>query len=195
MSHSPPHGRLHSYFYSSAQGVVLHVPANRAVNNHGDGALFDRSQFHYDESTDTYRCPGDQMLARQQLERNKTRVIDAGDPAVCNACALNSRCTNTAATGRQTTPPRRSSATHAAARGGGDDALTTIHRGAPLRLAEVPHLRKCTVSASWSAGSTGRDQPGHPGLQLETHVERSRRNPTSPGLGREMSTRLAMLWS
>jgi Transposase DDE domain len=77
-----------------AQGVVLHVPANRAVNNQGDGALFDRSQFHYDESTDTYRCPGDQRRARKQLQRNKTRVIHAGDPAVCNACALKSRCTN-----------------------------------------------------------------------------------------------------
>lgn len=77
-----------------AQGVVLHVPASRAVNNQGDGTLFDRSQFHYDESTDSYRCPGNQMLARKQLQRNKTRVVYAGEPAVCGACALKSRCTN-----------------------------------------------------------------------------------------------------
>jgi transposase len=76
-----------------AQGVVLHVPANRSVNNQGDGTLFDRSQFHYDESTDTYRCPGHQTLARKQLQRNKTRVIYAGDPVVCGRCALKSRCT------------------------------------------------------------------------------------------------------
>jgi len=78
-----------------AQGVVLHVPANRSINNQGDGTLFDRSQFHYDESTDTYRCPGHQTLARKQLQRNKTRVIYAGDPVVCGACALKSRCTGT----------------------------------------------------------------------------------------------------
>ena len=36
-----------------AQGIVPHVPANRAVNNQGDGKLFDRSLFVYDESTDT----------------------------------------------------------------------------------------------------------------------------------------------
>jgi transposase len=76
-----------------AQGVVLHVPANRAVNNQGDGVLFDRSQFHYDENTDSYRCPGNQTLARKQLQRNKTRVVYAGDPAVCGVCALKSRCT------------------------------------------------------------------------------------------------------
>jgi transposase len=58
-----------------AQGVVLHVPANRAVNNQGDGMLLDRSQFHYDESTDSYRCPGNQTLARKPLQRNKTRVV------------------------------------------------------------------------------------------------------------------------
>ena len=33
------------------------------------------------------------MLARKRLQRNKTRVIYAGDPAVCGACALKSRCT------------------------------------------------------------------------------------------------------
>ena len=37
------------------QGIVPHVPANRA-NNKGDGTLFDRSQFQYDENTDTFRC-------------------------------------------------------------------------------------------------------------------------------------------
>jgi len=40
-----------------AQGIVLHVPAQRAVNNQGDGTLFDRREFHYDEKTDTFRCP------------------------------------------------------------------------------------------------------------------------------------------
>jgi transposase len=76
-----------------AQGIVLHVPANRAINNQGDGTLFDRSQFHYDEKTDTFRCPANQTLTRKQLQRHKTRVIYAGDPEVCGACAMKSRCT------------------------------------------------------------------------------------------------------
>jgi transposase len=40
------------------QGIVPHVPANRAVNNKGDGTLFDRSQFQYDENTDTILLSG-----------------------------------------------------------------------------------------------------------------------------------------
>lgn len=32
-----------------AQGIVPHVPANRSINNKGDGKLFDRALFVYDE--------------------------------------------------------------------------------------------------------------------------------------------------
>lgn len=77
-----------------SQGIVLHVPAQRAVNNQGDGTLFDRSEFHYDEKTDTFRCPANQTLSRKQLQRHKTRVVYAGDAEVCGACTMKSRCTN-----------------------------------------------------------------------------------------------------
>lgn len=77
-----------------AQGVLPHVPANRAVNNQGNGDLFDRSKFHYDERTDTFRCPANQTLTRKQLQRHKTRVIYTGSSEVCGACAMKSRCTN-----------------------------------------------------------------------------------------------------
>ena len=39
-----------------AKGILPHVPANRAVNNHGDGTLFDRTQFTYQPETDTFLC-------------------------------------------------------------------------------------------------------------------------------------------
>jgi hypothetical protein len=45
-----------------AQGILPHVPANRSVNNQGGGHLFDRSQFYYEEKTDTFRCPANQRL-------------------------------------------------------------------------------------------------------------------------------------
>jgi transposase len=76
------------------QGILPHVPANRAVNNQGDGTLFDRSEFHYDEETDTFRCPANQTLARKQLSRQDRAVYYAGQPEVCGACALKARCTN-----------------------------------------------------------------------------------------------------
>jgi transposase len=76
-----------------AQGIVPHVPANRAVNNQGDGSLFDRRCFTYDEATDTMHCPAGQVLRRKQLQRGKYRVLYAADVAQCAACVLRSRCT------------------------------------------------------------------------------------------------------
>ena len=53
-----------------AQGIVPHVPANRAVINQGDASLFDRRHFVYDEGTDTVRCPGGQDTAAQAGARH-----------------------------------------------------------------------------------------------------------------------------
>jgi transposase len=77
-----------------SQGILPHVPANRAVNNQGDGTLFDRTEFHYDETTDTFGCPAGQTLTRKQLQRHKKRVIYAAATEVCGACPMKSRCTN-----------------------------------------------------------------------------------------------------
>jgi hypothetical protein len=76
------------------RGIVPHVPANRAVNNHGDGRLFDRSEFHYDEKSDTFRCPGQQTLTRKQLSRRDRAVYYAAPAETCGACALQARCTD-----------------------------------------------------------------------------------------------------
>jgi transposase len=40
-----------------AKGILPHVPANRGVNNHGDGTLFDRTEFTYQPESDTLLCP------------------------------------------------------------------------------------------------------------------------------------------
>lgn len=77
-----------------AQGLVPHVPANRTVNNQGGGTLFDRTEFHYDEKTDTFLCPAQQTLKRKQLSRQDRAVYYAAQPEVCGTCALKARCTN-----------------------------------------------------------------------------------------------------
>ena len=79
-----------------AQGIVPHVPANRAVNNQGDGSLFDRRRFSYDEATDTMRCPAGQTLRRKQLLRYKHQVIYAAEVGACGSCVLKARCTASA---------------------------------------------------------------------------------------------------
>src|SRR5437667_1195240 len=78
------------------QGIRPHVPANRAVNNKGDGTLLDRSEFHYEENTDTFRCPAGQRLVRKQLARKDRAVIYVGRAEVCGRCPLKTRCTTSA---------------------------------------------------------------------------------------------------
>jgi len=77
-----------------AQGIVPYVPANRAINNQGNGTLFDRTEFIYDEKTDTFRCPAQQTLTRKQLQRHKKRVIYVAAAQTCGVCPLKHRCTN-----------------------------------------------------------------------------------------------------
>jgi transposase len=73
------------------RGIIPHVPAVRGVNNRGDGTLFERSDFHYDEVSDTFVCPAGQRLKRHQ--RKGRHMVYAGQPEICGACALRSRCT------------------------------------------------------------------------------------------------------
>jgi transposase len=76
-----------------AKGILPHVPASRGVNNHGDGTLFDRTEFTYQPKSDTFLCPAGQTLVRKQLSRKDRAVVYAGQSDVCGSCALKSRCT------------------------------------------------------------------------------------------------------
>ena len=58
------------------RGIVAHVPAVRGVNNRGDGTLFQRSDFQYDETSDTFLLPGGRAVASQQ--RKQRWMIYAG---------------------------------------------------------------------------------------------------------------------
>ncbi|MEA2880274.1 MAG: hypothetical protein QOF14_5470, partial [Hyphomicrobiales bacterium] len=72
-------------------GITPCVPANRAINNKGDGTLFDRSLFDYDSAADTYRCPAGRTLIRKQIMRRDNCVLYVAQD--CSGCALKSRCT------------------------------------------------------------------------------------------------------
>lgn len=74
-----------------ADAITPCVPANRAINNQGDGTLFDRSAFTYDKERDVYRCPGDRLLVRKQLHRESASVMYAAKD--CSGCTLKPRCT------------------------------------------------------------------------------------------------------
>jgi transposase/IS5 family transposase len=110
------------------QGIVPHAPANRSINNQGDGTLFDRSLFIYDEKTDTFRCPANRMLTRKRVMKHKKTVQYAASAADCSQCPLKPQCT---------TAERRLLKRHLH-----DAALQRMNARA---TAQAMRLRRCTV--------------------------------------------------
>jgi transposase len=111
-----------------AGGILPHVPANRSINSQGDGTLFDRTRFLYDEKTDTFRCPAQQTLMRKQVLSRKKSVLYAAPVEICSRCPLKPQCTSTT---------RRFVQRH-------------LHEGALQRMNEratmkAMRLRRCTV--------------------------------------------------
>jgi len=116
------------------RGVQVHVPVKRAVNNQGDGELFDRACFTYDAPTDVYACPAEKLLRRKQISRKDKAVVYAAQPSDCGACSIKERCT---------TSSRRMLSRHLY-----EQALERIHQRA---TPEVMRLRRCTVEHPFAA--------------------------------------------
>lgn len=71
--------------------ITAYVPVNRSGNPHGDGALFDRTEFVYKQETDRYVCPAGHELRRQ---RRKGKVIlYMANKEDCENCVLKDTCT------------------------------------------------------------------------------------------------------
>lgn len=116
------------------QGVRVHVPVKRSVNNQGAGDLFNQSRFTYDAQADAYVCPAHKVLQRKQLHRAGKVVIYAAQPADCSACAMKERCTKTS---------RRLVSRHLY-----EEALQRLHQRA---TPEAMRLRRCTVEHPFAA--------------------------------------------
>jgi transposase len=79
-----------------ASGIVSYVASNRAVNNRGDGSLYDRSAFSYDNANDRFTCPTGKLLERKQLSRKDKMVVYAARRENCQACPNKPQCTGAA---------------------------------------------------------------------------------------------------
>ncbi len=73
-----------------AQGIEVAVPSNRAVNNQSSD-FFQKSEFHYDEETNSFTCPAGEEL-RYTTYNSKTRM-HLYSRTGCVSCALQSKCT------------------------------------------------------------------------------------------------------
>ena len=78
-----------------AHGLRPYVPVNRAINNHGDGTLFDKSAFTYHADGDYYTCPAGEALPKK-TKSTKNRLYLYTSEA-CTGCRLKEQCT----TGKQ----------------------------------------------------------------------------------------------
>lgn len=74
-----------------AETITPCAPANRAINNRGDGTMFDRSVFVYEPEADRYRCPAGRVLVRKQLHRKKRNITYVS--LDCSGCILKPQCT------------------------------------------------------------------------------------------------------
>jgi hypothetical protein len=143
-----------------AKGILPHVPANRGVNNQGDGTLFDRSEFIYQPESDTFLCPAGQQLARQTIIAERSCGVLRRVTRRVRKLRAEIAMHNGLPAFSLTASARRGSATHATASHAGSHAATTIDGGASVCQPQIPHLRTSTLPAAWSAGSTNGNQPG-----------------------------------
>jgi len=120
-----------------AAGLVPHVPANRGVNNQGDGTLFDRSLFLYQPESDSFLCPAGKTVGRKQLHRKDRTVLYQARAADCGNCSMKPRCTKS---------PQRIVGRHI-----DEDALNRMHQRATPALMR---LRRCTVANTPSERSS-----------------------------------------
>lgn len=74
-----------------AHGLTPYVPVNRAINNHGDGKLFDKSAFTYHADGDYFECPAGETLPKK-TKSTKDRMYLYTTEA-CSGCRLKERCT------------------------------------------------------------------------------------------------------
>lgn len=104
--------------------ITAYVPPRRSPNNQGEGTFFNRDDFSYDGSADTYLCPAGKQLSPKQLLDNRRSVTYIAKAKDCSACALKSQCTDA---------PRRHVSRHL-----DEDALA----GAAARLEAAPDMMK-----------------------------------------------------
>jgi transposase len=56
-------------------------------------ALYGRDAFTYNAAEDGYHCPQDHLLPLARSKRTEGVVVYRGDPAICNACPVKTKCT------------------------------------------------------------------------------------------------------
>jgi hypothetical protein len=73
-------------------GIVPLVPKPQTSNNKAAG-LFDKSDFVYDATDDTYRCPAGSKAIRRMTVVEKDQTLSRYWTSACPSCPLKPKCT------------------------------------------------------------------------------------------------------
>lgn len=89
------YGTVENYLACHDRNIKAHIPDLKTSQDKGNRrvGIFPENAFAYDPATDTYRCPGNQMLKR----RKQKKKIDAFEYGIsirlCRNCPLRDQCT------------------------------------------------------------------------------------------------------
>jgi transposase len=84
------YGTIENFLACHDRGIAAHMPDLKRTKAR---AIFPDSEFIYDSSNDTYRCPAGQTLKRKSLHSNRDSVDYAASKKTCSACPLRAQCT------------------------------------------------------------------------------------------------------
>jgi transposase len=89
------YGTVENFLACHDRGLRAHIPdlGEVAVKRSAQRKIFADTAFHYDPSTDTYRCPAGQQLKPKSLHLNRHSLDYAAPKKVCAACQLRVHCT------------------------------------------------------------------------------------------------------
>jgi transposase len=93
------YGTVDNYLACCDRHVRAHIPdikTTQDATGHRQG-IFPEAAFRYDPKTDTYRCPGNQVLRRRKHKKKKQAFEYAAGRATCCSCPLRSQCTTSPA--------------------------------------------------------------------------------------------------
>ena len=91
------YGTLENIVAVEDAGIRAYVPLPSGPHPPG---IFRRDEFAYDPATDSYCCPGDQMLTFRNVKAGERVRVYQADAATCQGCALRTQCTTGASSRR-----------------------------------------------------------------------------------------------
>lgn len=89
------YGTVDNYLTCHDRNIHAHMPDLKARQDAGGRrkGIFPEEAFIYDPETDTYRCPGNQVLKRRR-QKKKRKAFEYGiSPRICMCCPLRDQCT------------------------------------------------------------------------------------------------------